>query len=142
MGCGCKEAAKITSIMSIMPTTRQRRDICRICKHATRTRRTEERFAHAAGLTTRSICKITNRNIAKMTTDNAACCPLGSWQAEPLKAIQSRSSITGDAHAGSVCPYAVPNCCGKPAVCPVLGQCNRDWRVSRDCPTRATIENR
>jgi hypothetical protein len=141
MGCGCKEATKIT------PKIRQRRDICRNCQHATRTRRTEKRFVKVAGLTTRSVCEITNQNIAEMTADKTANCPLGSWKAEPLQAIQSRSSTAGDAHAGdthtgSVCPYAVPNCCGKPAACPVLGQCNRDWRVSRDCPTRAAIENR
>lgn len=135
MGCGCKEATKITSIM---PKTRQRRDICRSCQHATRTRRTEERFVEAAGLTTRSICEITSRNIAELTADSAAACPLGSWDAT---ARLPNSQVLRPSGPSSICPYAVPNCCGKPAVCPVLGQCDRDWRVSHDCPTRATIEN-
>jgi hypothetical protein len=61
----------------IQAIVQARRDICRDCEHATRN--LDPKFAAFRGLTSMSFCKRAARNVARLTIDATAGCPVGRW---------------------------------------------------------------
>lgn len=78
MPCCSRKVIKKTPKKKIsLGILRSRRDLCRVCKHATKN--PHPKFARFGGLTNVSKCKKAKRTISDITSDPDFACPIDKF---------------------------------------------------------------